>query len=595
MRYIIRWAVVLCSVVAGLQTAPASAEKRVALVIGNGSYAHIAHLPNVANDAAAMAALFKTAKFDAVDVRHNLGVAELRRALRDFAGRASDADVAVLFYAGHGIEVGQVNYLIPVDARLVTDFDVEDETVPLDRVLQAMEPAKRLRLVILDACRENPFVRSMRRTVAARSVGRGLGRVEPSTTNTLIAYATRPNAIAVDGKGPNSPFTAALVKHLLTSGLDLRIALGHVRDEVLASTSNKQEPYVTGSLGGGVVSIAGDTHKPVTPVPQPQLSEVERTWAAVKETTSITALEAFRRQYGVANPVFDRLAEARVEELKKHQAAHAVPLTPAKPTPKHEPTKIEPSWPAVPLGPSEGGALRPKDSFRECDVCPQMVVVPAGEFIMGSSAGEEGPDSAAWQRKVTIGRPFAVGKFEVTFAEWDACVSAGGCKHRPDDHQWGRGTRPVIHVSWNDITKEYIPWLSGTLGKTYRLLTEAEWEYAARAGVMAPFSTGRMITTDQANFDGKFMKTIEVGHFKPNSFGLYDMHGNVSEWVEDCPASHNWAVVDGTAVTWGACNNRVLRGGSWQSHPRYLRPAARATYPVDARYNFLGFRVARTI
>src|SRR5262245_48053278 len=193
---------------------PAHAEKRVALVIGNGSYAHIAGLPNVPNDAAALAALFKSAKFDAVDVRHNLGVVELRRALREFAGRATDADMAVLFYAGHGIEVGGTNYLIPVDARLATDYDVKDETVELDRVLEAMEPAKRLRLVILDACRENPFVKSMKRTVASRSVGRGLGRVEPATSDTLIAYATRANTIAEDGKGPNSPYTAALIKHL---------------------------------------------------------------------------------------------------------------------------------------------------------------------------------------------------------------------------------------------------------------------------------------------------------------------------------------------------------------------------------------------
>jgi uncharacterized caspase-like protein len=325
MRYAIRLAALFCSVIAGLQMVPASAKKRVALVIGNGSYLHIAHLPNVANDAAAMAALFRTAKLDAVDVRHNLGVVELRRALRDFAGQAADADVAVLFYAGHGIEVGQVNYLIPVDARLVTDFDAEDETVSLDRVLQAMEPAKRLRLVILDACRENPFVKSMKRTVAARSVGRGLGRVEPSISNTLIAYATRPNAIAEDGRGPNSPFTAALVKHLLTPGLDLRIALGRVRDEVLASTASKQEPYVTGSLGGVIVSIVGDAHKPDAPSMAPPvptlMSDAARAWSAAKDSTDIAALEAFRRQYGASNAFYDRLAETRIEELKKRQVA----------------------------------------------------------------------------------------------------------------------------------------------------------------------------------------------------------------------------------------------------------------------------------
>ena len=236
-------------------SAAARAEKRVALIVGNASYAHIAGLPNVPNDAAAMAALFKAAGFEAVDAAHNLGVADLRRAIKAFAGKAADADVAALYYAGHGIEVGQVNYLIPVDARLATDFDVEDETVPLDRVLQAMEPVRRLRLVILDACRENPFLKSMKRTVATRSVGRGLSRVEPAAANTLIAFATKPNAVAEDGQGPNSPFTAALVKHLLTPGLDLRLALGKVRDEVLAATGGRQEPYVTSSLGGEVVAI----------------------------------------------------------------------------------------------------------------------------------------------------------------------------------------------------------------------------------------------------------------------------------------------------------------------------------------------------
>ena len=214
MRAVVRLLVAFCGIIAGLTEA--RAEKRVALIVGNASYTHIAGLPNVPNDAAAMAALFKAARFEAVDVAQNLGVADLRRAIKAFAGKAADADVAVLYYAGHGIEVGQTNYLIPIDARLASDFDVEDKTVPLDRVLQAMEPVKRLRLVILDACRENPFLKSMKRTAATRAVGRGLGRVEPPAPNTLIAFATKPNATAEDGMGPNSPFTAALVKHLLT-------------------------------------------------------------------------------------------------------------------------------------------------------------------------------------------------------------------------------------------------------------------------------------------------------------------------------------------------------------------------------------------
>jgi hypothetical protein len=271
MRAIVRFLAALCCLVAG--AAAVHAEKRVALIVGNASYAHIAGLPNVRNDAAAMLELLRAANFAEIDALYNLNVDQLRRALKAFAAKTADADVAVLYYAGHGIEVGQTNYLIPVDARLATDFDIEDETVPLDRVLQAMEPARRLRLVLLDACRENPFLKSMKRTVATRSVGRGLGRVEPANANTLIAFATKPNAIAEDGKGPNSPFTAALVKHLLTPGLDLRIALGKVRDEVMAVAGGRQEPYVTSSLGGEVVAIvpgapgAVSLTPPATPKP----------------------------------------------------------------------------------------------------------------------------------------------------------------------------------------------------------------------------------------------------------------------------------------------------------------------------------------
>jgi uncharacterized caspase-like protein len=321
VRHFIRLAVLLSCAFTSLATA--SAERRVALVIGNSLYGHHAALPNVPNDAAAMAAMLKGAGFDSVVVQANLSIAGLRVALRDFGGEVATADVAVLFYAGHGIEVGGTNYLIPVDARLATDYDVEDETVALDRVLQAMAPAKRLRLVVLDACRDNPFVKTMKRTVAGRDVGRGLTRFEPTVGNTLIAFATRPNAIALDGKGSNSPFTTALLKHLATPGLDLRLALGDVRDDVLASTGGKQEPYLTGSLGGGTFAIVGGTPKP--PVAPPVASQsgeaAAQAWAAAKDSTSIAVLEAFRRQYGAANAFYDRLAEARIEELKKQELA----------------------------------------------------------------------------------------------------------------------------------------------------------------------------------------------------------------------------------------------------------------------------------
>ena len=189
---------------------PALAEKRVALVLGNSAYRNVAPLANPVNDSAKIAATLKDAGFDVVDSRRDLPAAETRRALRDFADRSRDADIAVVYYAGHGIEVDGANYLIPVDAKLERDTDVYDEALSLDRILIAIEPAKKLRLVILDACRDNPFTRTMKRTVASRAIGQGLAKVEPTSPNVLIAYSAKAGSTAADGDGKNSPFTAAL-------------------------------------------------------------------------------------------------------------------------------------------------------------------------------------------------------------------------------------------------------------------------------------------------------------------------------------------------------------------------------------------------
>ena len=244
-------AAALFAILAFCAASPAArADKRIALVVGNSQYQNVVPLSNPVNDAAAIADMFKKAGFDVVDSRRDLGNAEMRRALRDFTDKARDADIAVIYYAGHGIEVNGVNYLVPIDAVLQRDTDAYDEAISLDRILQAIEPAKRLHFVILDACRDNPFLKKMTRTIASRSMDRGLIGIEPNGQNTLIAYAAKAGYTALDGDGKNSPFAAALLKHLTKPGLDLRRALGLVRDDVLAATSNKQEPYYTGSLGG---------------------------------------------------------------------------------------------------------------------------------------------------------------------------------------------------------------------------------------------------------------------------------------------------------------------------------------------------------
>lgn len=263
-----RLTTMLCGLWAALvmSVAPAAAEKRVALVIGNSAYQNASRLANPVNDAKAMADLFRNAGFEVVEAKTDLGNLEFKRVAREFTATARDADIAVMYFAGHGIEVNGTNYLLPVDAKLATDFDVEDEALSLDRLVRALEPAKRLRLIILDACRDNPFVRTMQRGVASRQVTSGLAKVEPATSDTLIAFAAKAGSTAEDGRGANSPFTAALVKNLAVPGRDIRIALGYVRDEVVRATGNKQEPFVYGSLGGATVALVPE-RKVATPAP----------------------------------------------------------------------------------------------------------------------------------------------------------------------------------------------------------------------------------------------------------------------------------------------------------------------------------------
>jgi formylglycine-generating enzyme required for sulfatase activity len=203
----------------------------------------------------------------------------------------------------------------------------------------------------------------------------------------------------------------------------------------------------------------------------------------------------------------------------------------------------------------------------------------------------------------------------VTFADWDACVAERGCTHRPSDQSWGRGRRPAIDVSWNDATQQYLPWLSRKAGKTYRLLTEAEWEYAARAGATARYHFGdnerdlctfgnvadltgkqKYTTWEFVNCRDGHIETAPVGSFRPNAFGLHDVHGNVWEWVQDCwNDNYDGAPSDGSARTTGNCGHRVVRGGSWGHFPRYLRASGRKGDPVGVRWNDYGFRIARTL
>jgi uncharacterized caspase-like protein len=323
MRYSFGLLAAVCAALAGLGAAIAQAEKRVALVIGNSAYQHSRALPNPANDAEAMAKLLREIGFETVVPRLDLDYRAMREAVRTFGLAARAADVALVYFAGHGLEIAGENYLAPTDAKLERDSDLEYEAVTLASVLNAAAGARRLRVVILDACRNNPLgERIALKAGTTRSVTRGLARIEP-TGDVLVAYAAKAGTVAEDGTGRHSPFAEALLRHLPTPGLDLRLVFGKVRDQVLAATRQKQEPYTYGSLPGDVVALVPGAPAEA-PSTAPVVSEAERVWAVIRDSRDVAALEAFIERYG--DSFHGDLAKARVAAVKAETEAKRLAL-----------------------------------------------------------------------------------------------------------------------------------------------------------------------------------------------------------------------------------------------------------------------------
>jgi len=522
----------------------ALAEKRVALVIGIDKYDNLgpnAQLEKARSDATAVAGVLGNLGYDVI-AADDVTRSAFNNRWQDFLNRLAPGDTAAFYFAGHGVEFGGRSYLLPRDVPNIKpgrDELLRREALSLQEFLADLrDRGTRLNVVVLDACRENPFEQ-----LAGRSAGgrRGLATAEPPPEGTFIMYSAGAGESALDrlnntDRDPNSVYTRHLLPLLRTPGLPLTEVAEQVRlyvRQTAATVQHRQTPAYYSQVLGRVCLAGGDCGPRVAAAPAQKV------------------------------PSEQRVAMLKAEEARK--------------------------------GP-EVEALSPGRAFRDCpDVCPEMVAVPAGSFRMGSLVTEQGRDKTEGpERKVTIARPFAVGKFEVTFAEWDACVAAGGCYHVPDDRGWGRGRRPVIGVSWNDA-KEYTAWLSGKTGKTYRLLSEAEWEYAGRARTTTRYAFGDDIKSSQAQYSRD--KTVEVGSFPPNRFGLHDMFGNVWEWVED-----NWhgdyqgAPIDGSVWQGGDASRRILRGGGWRGSVIYdLRSANRGGNSPDTRTTGIGFRVARTL
>jgi formylglycine-generating enzyme required for sulfatase activity len=627
----------------------AQAEKRIALLIGNKDYkAGVGSLTNPLNDIRIVGEALKSVGFEVLKPAQNVTRTAMLRAIHDFAAKLKTAGsdvVGFLYYSGHGVSSAGENYLIPIDVEEPSTVELSVQGVKQSEVLAILrgDAPNAAHYLILDACRN---------TLQGARGGKGFVPVGQQS-GVLIAFATEPGKTASDLGQGSGPYAAALATELVKPEQSDLIMFHNVRVAVLEKTKGDQVPWTEDGiqrrqrvLFGGEAKAASPSSQ-ATPPTIARLSEAGEAWGATKDSTNIAVLEAFIVRY--KDTFYAELARARIDDLKKQQVA--------SPPPKREqPTTVTGtlrcesysvrsdceldafcSWAdiskqcqrksgslatamldASPIAkapsPSscdgveafvsnENRCLKPKDSFKDCPDCPEMVVVPAGSFMMGSPDNEEKHENDEGpMHKVTIAKPFAVGKFEVTLDEWSACVAAGDCSYKAN----GVGKHPVSNVSWYDITKGFLPWLSRTARRTYRLLTEAEWEYAARAGTTTPFSTGGMITPEQANFDGREVyggsgkgvyraRTVEVGTFRPNFFGLYDTHGNVSEWVEDCyKDSYTGAPSDGSAVI-GDCASRVLRGGSSSGGPWVLRSAKRlASNPGIRSYN-QGFRLARTL
>ena len=557
---------------------PPGTEKRVALVMGNARYAD-RPLRNPGNDSALMASTLKALGFE-VQVANDVDRRGMLTALREFETRARGADVALFYFAGHGAQVGGANYLIPVGAGIRVENDVPDEAIDASSVLRRIEDSGvKVGLVVLDACRDNPY------PGASRSTARGLARMS-APTGSIVAYATAPGSTAEDGTGDNGTYTAALARHLATPGLDIKEVFDRTAQEVERVTNGKQRPREEVGLrgrfallelpaGSGAAATLASAAAVSPASPSGSVASATRdedaerkAWDVVMRSDTPAAYEAYLRVYPQGR--FASIARVALETFRLPVAAAQGSATaPA-------------SVPGVSAPVAQAGQV-----FKDCAECPEMVVIPGGRFLMGSPESEplryrdEGP-----QRWVDVTR-FAMGKFEVTQGQWQAVMGTNPSRFK----DCGLNC-PVENVSWNDV-QEFVRRLNQRTGQSYRLSSEAEWEYAARAGTMTAYSWGDRFDGNRAN-DGS--RTVQVGNYPANAFGLHDMHGNVWEWVQDVwHDSYAGAPSDGSAwMTGGDQLRRVLRGGSWGGTPQYLRSADRDGGAPDGRYDITGFRIART-
>ena len=581
-------------------TQTAQAERRIALVIGNGAYQHTSPLANPTNDARLMADTLRGIGFE-VTLKLDLTEDQMEDAFNQHGQRLTSAgadSIGILYYAGHGIQSQGRNYLIPVDARMQTEQDVWGEAPYLGLAIRHIIAAdNRMNFIILDACRNNPLPSTF------RGAEDGLAE-HVKTDGLLIAYATEPSMKAFDGAGNNSPFTRALAEVLPVEGLIAEQMFKRVADRVKTATNGAQRPFYNSGLTGDDFYFSGRGGGSI-------LGADAAAMTAFNAADTACEYQSF----------IDRFPGSPLASAARRLAA-GCGATSASGAGRGtgETSADEARLAALSAAGIVAGSdtYQPGDTFRDTlsggGSGPEMTIIPSGSFMMGSPANERGrDDDEGPQRRVEIDYKFAVGTYEVSWAEWEACANLGGCdgsgpQGEGGDESWGKGTRPVINVSWDDA-RDYAQWLSVKTGETYRLLSEAEWEYAARAGTTSAFWWGANASHEYANYGkdeccgglssgrDRWRNTAPAGSFPANAFGLHDMHGNVHERVEDWSmVDHSRGPSDGSPLTnCSSCRGRVVRGGAWLVTPEDLRSASRFGLSPGFRGGNLGFRLARVI
>ncbi len=503
----------------------------MALLIANSAYGE--YSPSLSDSEKEVKNFADELKRDGfnVEIGSNLSKQDMKTVIDRFKARVKDGDTALFFFSGVGLQYNRQTYLIPVNAEIWKEADIKRDGVKLDTLLSDLSSAGASVKIVI---LDAAHSNPFERNF--RDVPSGLTALE-TPPGSLILLSASPGKFVPDKGAELGLFMGELLRQIRQPG-SAESAFTRTRVAVANKSRNEQVPWVSSSLTSefSFFQSGRNASQNSTPIEKPRTKDNERSEGRRAEEPASR----------VNRPVYS----------ESHTAG---------------------------------------SQFRDCDNCPELIVVKGGKFTMGSKVGQfEAPAHV-----VKIDHPFAIGRYEVTIGEWQRCVDAGDCRYQLRDHGRDRSSYPVSGVSWEDANA-YVKWLSRESGHTYRLPTEAEWEYSARGGTVTPFWWGRDKGDGNANCSdcgaSSPGKPSEAGIFKPNGFGLYDTAGNVAEWVQDCwNESYNGAPADGSAWLSGKCAMRVLRGGYFGNKAQSIRSAARFRYQSDVRYMGNGFRVLREL